>query len=51
MREENPKPPSDERLTGILEERKRQPPSDEGGAPRSESEISMIAGGNHTIIQ
>jgi hypothetical protein len=22
----------------------------EGGAPRSESEINMIAGGNHTII-
>ena len=30
---------------------KRKPPTDEGGAPRSESEISMMAGGNHTLIQ
>ena len=51
LKERKPKPPSDEGFAGVVKESKRKPPSDEGGAPRSESEISMIAGGNHTIIQ
>ncbi len=29
----------------------RKPPCVRGGAPRSESKISMIAGGNHTTIR
>ena len=51
MRKQKRKPPSDEGFNCVAKEQKPKPPSDEGGASRSESEISMIAGGNHTIIQ